>query len=616
MPKEETLYIISNGSTNFYSNTLTNFTNKMPIPLQIGKRYEIGIQSIGFWCQFQNVLSPPKNIVSLYITDCKAVKEARTFDCVRDSIEEGPLEILCEADINWHDATKPVCKQGTCIPQCRLWSWHLNNKSYDLQDIQDLCQDISSKTGIIAEFINSRLQFRVSPQTKNKPFWIMMHPTFMKSFEFMPYATVSKSVDMLGKVQAALINSVAIDGTDHRITMPRISHRGQFYHSYIIEYEENDGVFIEKYLLSNVKQLDESIFPKTVHVDSDSIQAQILNSKYSQCLLVFSPNIKQEKYLFREIDTVNYVPLLNNIISHINIKLLDSTDEELHLLPGPASIVKLLLREMISNQNTFTITLTSERSKNYMDNTSSSFKVKIPNTITIDNNTWRVCLNSICFPTTFSTFPSDEKQRRLGWVSNTIRVIHVFKSKHKYTESEIVSEIDSFLKINDIGSCVLELNKIVFTFKKRGRMITDSFVSRLLGIIPTSDPNVKKSYITDITNIPVESFENSATGTHTTTLPYSVALNYSQPNYLMIYSNIVKPVVIGGEYKKLLRICPIVESQLEFTTEYFKHKEYCELENSHIDTIEIVLASHDGELINFKDTHDVIVNLQFSTNYN
>jgi hypothetical protein len=98
----------------------------------------------------------------------------------------------------------------------------------------------------------------------------------------------------------------------------------KFYHSYIIEYEENDGVFIEKYLLSNVKQLDESIFPKTVHVDSDSIQAQILNSKYSQCLLVFSPNIKQEKYLFREIDTVNYVPLLNNIISHINIKLLDS----------------------------------------------------------------------------------------------------------------------------------------------------------------------------------------------------------------------------------------------------------------------------------------------------
>lgn len=606
MSKENTLYVISNGSTKFYSNTLTNFSNKMPIPLDITKHYEIGIQSVGFWCQFQNVFTAPKTFPSLFITDCKASKQERTHAC------EDSIEGLCETLINWDDASRPVCRKGTCSPPCRIWSFYLEDKTYTTNDVLQFCQDINSKTGVLVDFIDGKLRFRVP--NKDKSFWVMFHPTFMRTFNFAPYRIATKEIDALSRMHSIFIKAVTIG--DVKFIQRIINYRGQPYYGYVIEWEQNGGE-IEKFLLSERKDLNKNAIPKTIHIGSDNIQAQILNSNYSQCLLVFSPNIsKEEKYLFKEIDTVDYVPLLNSVLSHINIKLLDSNDEELHLIPGPATIVKLLLREMLPNKESFNITLTSEKSKQYIENKSNSFKVKLPNTLHLDSSKWRVCLNSISFPTIFSTFPNNEKQRRFGWISPhlSFRAMHLFKANYRYTESEITGELDSFLKVNGIGSCALQDNKIVFSIKKRGRMITDSFVSKILGIAPTVE-RTTRSYITDFMNIPDTLFERSPTGLYVKSLVHSISLDYSQPNYLMVYSNIVRPVVIGGEYKKILRVVPIVKSELEFTTEYFKHKEFCKLENNHIDTIDVILASHDGELINFKDGHDVIINLEFSTHF-
>ena len=89
-------------------------------------------------------------------------------------------------------------------------------------------------------------------------------------------------------------------------------------------------------------------------------------------------------------------------------------------------------------------------------------------------------------------------------------------------------------------------------------------------------------------------------------------IGYNDPKYIMVYSNIVQPKLVGGEYRKLLRITPIEDNDLNYITHYFKHKEFCELENSLIDTVEITLATHDGRQVNFASDQDVIVNLEFS----
>ena len=68
---QDSIYVFSNGGQAYFpSNTLTNFTNKFPIPLKLNETYEIGIQSIGFSSLFRNVLTPANDAPSLIVTNC------------------------------------------------------------------------------------------------------------------------------------------------------------------------------------------------------------------------------------------------------------------------------------------------------------------------------------------------------------------------------------------------------------------------------------------------------------------------------------------------------------------------------------------------------------------
>ena len=89
-------------------------------------------------------------------------------------------------------------------------------------------------------------------------------------------------------------------------------------------------------------------------------------------------------------------------------------------------------------------------------------------------------------------------------------------------------------------------------------------------------------------------------------------LSYLHPNYMLIYSNIVKSTIVGGEYAKILRIAPLVNTDLDYAITEFRNKERYELDLREVRTIEIMLCSHDGEPIDFVTTQDVIINLEFS----
>ena len=92
-------------------------------------------------------------------------------------------------------------------------------------------------------------------------------------------------------------------------------------------------------------------------------------------------------------------------------------------------------------------------------------------------------------------------------------------------------------------------------------------------------------------------------------------LNYLTSQYMMVYCDIIKPIPVGGVYRKVQKIVPMETSQQNYINHYFKHKEFHDLEITEIDSIHIQLATHDGEEVEFANTQDLIVNLEFS-NYN
>lgn len=82
---------------------------------------------------------------------------------------------------------------------------------------------------------------------------------------------------------------------------------------------------------------------------------------------------------------------------------------------------------------------------------------------------------------------------------------------------------------------------------------------------------------------------------------------------MMIYTDVIKPIIVGSTYSKLLRVIPIEHSEnYDYKVQDFRHRENHELENTLLKTIHVEIRSHTGELINFAEGKQIHLNLLFS----
>jgi hypothetical protein len=91
-------------------------------------------------------------------------------------------------------------------------------------------------------------------------------------------------------------------------------------------------------------------------------------------------------------------------------------------------------------------------------------------------------------------------------------------------------------------------------------------------------------------------------------------INYFKPRYIMLYTDIIKPVVVSGIYMNVMKIFPTSPLDTPYVIQEFKNVDYLTLNNYDIKEISCQLRNHAGDLILFdKDNRNpVILNLHFS----
>jgi len=101
-----------------------------------------------------------------------------------------------------------------------------------------------------------------------------------------------------------------------------VNINGQTYYGYLIG--SKDDTNLNTTLSSHLINIEYNFIPKLIKVQSDIIQPQIFNNTHSKDLLVFSPSKTIfNDYYYHEIESVDYIPLLNTTIDKINISLLN-----------------------------------------------------------------------------------------------------------------------------------------------------------------------------------------------------------------------------------------------------------------------------------------------------
>ena len=639
---KEHFYLISNACANIHEdNSLVSFKNTLPKKFETDRNegFELAISSIGISNNFKNIPNPPNNLPNFIVTNCFETAGL----CENDEGITNPCDLPKDFDANIDILTQNKFISGVhefdysggITTDCKWFGYTFENKSYSLLEIQDFFSNMTKEvnkhiSGATFEFTdNYRLKITSSLKAFSpSKFWFLMHKSTVENFNFQN-TSLSKLTPTTEYVEVSdepnfasnkLLRKYFIKDQEYFVYKIQTTSSST---EILTEEGDRKRSYSRDFLISNeAKNILDKKYPHVIRVLSDNITPQIFNGSYSKDLIVFSPDFETEKpYTYIEFPLKQYVPVSNTTLDLFSIRIVDENNYPIQLLPGPATVLKMDLRNRFFNKKTYNVRLTSGVSKEYPDNNNSIFKVKLYELPPLDRS-YRVTITSISHPNTYSTFLKDENSRAVYFKEQTdakrgVKVI--LPGDGILTEEEIVSIINEQLKKAKIGSANLIENKCVFTFESpQIFMLASNNLLKVLGYDETYNQNVKATKIYLVAdkstfNVEASKYDHlMLMENNSITMTNRMNLTILQPNYIMVYTNIVSKTIVGGAMSNILKLLPIHYTTDNYVMSEFKHKEYYELQNTEIDTVEIQLRAHDGEPINFNGSKDIIINLEFS----
>ncbi|GBM31690.1 hypothetical protein AVEN_157883-1 [Araneus ventricosus] len=228
------------------------------------------------------------------------------------------------------------------------------------------------------------------------------------------------------------------------------------------------------------------------------------------------------------------------------------------------------------------LTLPSDNSMAYFpENKISHYITRLPSTPLQLHGEWELALTQFIYPHTW--YNVNEKNNLIGFDLGDNKVIGRRVPPGFY---ETVPDILKGIALEEFR------NKITFKFndstkrvqikaKEKARVILHEGLSQMLGFDPTeivsNHPNIETVVESPLVADPCAHYR-----------------------VLFLYTDIVEPQIVGDVFAPLLRIVNVTGSDGEMVCVQYDRPHYIPLSRKIIDTIEIVIRTHRGELTPFE----------------
>lgn len=630
MDKNFTLFCISNGSEFEYpGNTLTEFRNRLPLNLEIKKsehsKWCMALESIYFSSTFGNIKWPygPSFIsVSLDYVDIY-----KRFKFIQKKREEFPSVSIGYDRANFRTYDEKIrdkLRLGKYVyggeeNDYKKYSvnaerWMMPNIHYfypkdfycNLDTLSKYFESIFKYTNFKIDRTVDSIEIYSTTADSDLRQWFLINTKLI----YNSYFTLSITFQDFDSIENHRKSQVYYFIYDIKKIESTLVHIGSEYYKPFFMCD-----LIKKITIKIAKTEPQIYIPEIIKVHCENIKHQIFNNELSKDLNIFCPNLKNtESFFFKEFQTKQFTPIENTTLNHLEFKILDETNQPLKLVDGYATLLKLHLRKMPSKKKFFNVRISSGKTKLHPENNVTGFTVTLPHTLNF-NKRWKVSVTSINHPTVFNTFPPNTSIK----FALKSGEIYSYKLGEKYNSiRDLVYTLEQLLGVQDYIRIAHHKpeNRLVevirFSFYRDGVFIIPTEVANVLGC--SKDNFINESGVA--WNIVTQkSLTNNSRFFHLD-FENTVDLLYYKPNYAIMYSNIVEPTILGGEFRNILKVFPVavIGEKSDYQIQEFKHLEYHTMSNLEIKNITIAFRSHSGEKKIFGTRHDVIVNLLF-TNY-
>ena len=623
----KSVLLISNGeSITGKENTLTHFSGSIPSNfLEEHKKWKVAVHSFGFHLLLRQRLCSQFESHPAIIQVTKKEFEAASKKHDVKNIEKLPLIMFNRSNMLFVEDGKSYSSK-TLMEHFESQLNQLDEaKGIPLKyDEDDDCIMLGHFDQDGGDFQNTISRLPKNEQINARTF-VFLNAHFKKSLD----------VDFISSTEQPKIKQFRkthIDGELYYYFFNALIHRFKDYYP-----------FRSKNNSFNLK------IPKIIQIFSPQIEHTISNESYTQCLTQFTVDkLDLNKYVHREFEFFELFEVLNNIIEGFEIKLVDENCEKIQLQQGLPSWIKLIFISKM--EKTKLVKISSEPNSLHPSNKISNFSVQLKEKLDFTwtknpkvaltrvslNNKWQLMqglkMNLFIYDPQNETFHNFECPKENGGPRSCEEITSWFK---KLTDE---SSINMKKQQNGAWS---------FKFSKDFILILGRDLAQCLGISSAYNNkedlfiNVKKnsyqeedesevklglvdaaidSYSQTVYNMKMNKKSFKSTGDilifgeagsnlNLHTSPRDIEL---YPNDLYIYSSIVKPTIVLGEYRRLLRIIslPYGKKDQNITIE-FPHLEYHDLSELQPSTLHFEIVSIDGRPVLPLNSDDIYLSLQF-----
>ena len=627
MDDEFSMYVISNGSSEYYSdNTLSKFSVKLPfsldLPTSYNEKWGIAIQGMGLSSKFTSDYTEnnrmPLMIEMLSYFDFNACQSlGDKHEKNKCFITRNTANKLIKSGVGF--CFDDVASAEHCINDAKITeqlnAWAKNNvKSTALLKITgehvdenslvynyffNTLKDRTSLDRLKSRLVNNSLSIQNADDT-NFSIANKIGTTFERIFfirqdlyskseitqdtNFTPYTNVIEETApeelnlFYNLINARVLNnsSVILDNTTYKLLV---------LNKEFTKININFKQFSENYLSA----------PNIIKIKCENIVSQIYNNQRSKDIEVIKPRFyDKSSHYFHEFENPVFVPLLNTRLRDLTFELTDEYDNRLMLSEGLPTLLQLSFKRMSNDSKSFSIRLTP--SFNNSDNSTSKFTNILPATLNLNEN-WRVGLKEITFPSSIKSLPNDDNHivvTRLGdmmqhmnYPDYTCPILN-----EAFDKTSLVRNLNVQTAMLDLLTFSLKENCLYVTSKENCEIGVSYYLAKFLnlGLLEAANFSLTQEKVKMIINANV-----------LTKIGNPINWQIFRPAYLMIYSDLVKPSLISSVYTNILRIVPVrkEEKNVEYQSQEFKNVEYRGLANNFVNIINIQVRSHSGELVQF-----------------